>query len=402
MKFIDEVRIWMQSGDGGRGIRSFRRERFVPRGGPDGGNGGNGGSIQVQGNPARQTLIDVRTRQRIQAPHGTPGRNQLRHGRDGHTITLDLPLGTIVRRLPPNSETTTPAAPSFSVPSHSHDAPPHAAPSQPARLRFTAPATLEILDEEPQLLLQGGSGGKGNARFKSATQRAPQYAQEGTPGHGAWFHLELKLLADVGLVGLPNAGKSTLIRRVSAARPRVAAYPFTTLTPQLGVVACTHLAEHGRDSYVIADLPGIVQGAHRGAGLGHRFLRHIERTSLLLLLIDAASPEHAPSETHRLLLDELAHNPALLAKPRCIVLNKIDLLPLASELLPAARTQLEERGERVFSISAQEGRGIAPLLRHLEAHVVAQPKHTSAGGSYNPTSRDPESARRRDLPEKRR
>ena len=332
MKFIDYVKISLRSGDGGRGCLSFRREKFIPRGGPDGGNGGRGGDIVVRGSHNKNTLLDFRFRQHVRAGSGGGGMGKDRHGRNGEDAELEVPLGTILRDAD------------------------------------SGEALLEVLDEQPQVLLPGGRGGFGNAHFKTSTNRAPRRWEDGSPGVERWVVLELKLMADVGLVGFPNAGKSTLISRISRAQPKIADYPFTTLTPNLGVVQ-----DEAYQSFVMADIPGIIRGAHEGLGLGHRFLRHIERTATLLLLIDVTGgAESDPLEQYRTLLDEMAQfSPTLTAKPRAVALTKLDLLPGAqppAELVAA----LEGAGEQVFAISAVSGLGLQALVRFLGAQVRTQ------------------------------
>ncbi|MEL6412631.1 MAG: GTPase ObgE [Bacteroidota bacterium] len=283
--FIDHVKFHAQAGHGGAGAVHFRRERFVPKGGPDGGDGGRGGHIMLQGCAQRSTLLHLRYRKHVKAAKGQPGAGSRAAGANGKDVVLEVPLGTI------------------------------------AKDADTGQVILEVVEEgTPQLLMQGGRGGLGNAHFKSATQQAPRYAQPGEPGAEGWIVLELKLLADVGLVGLPNAGKSTLLSVVSAAKPQIAPYPFTTLVPQLGVVAY-----RDGQSFVMADIPGIIQGAASGRGLGTRFLRHIERNAVLLFLIAADTPDVA--HTYAALIQELrTHNPELLDKPRMLVISKVDLL----------------------------------------------------------------------------
>ena len=332
MKFVDEVKIHLQAGDGGKGCVSFRREKFIPRGGPNGGDGGNGGDIVLLGNHAKTTLLDFHFRNYFKAEKGVAGGGRDRHGRNGAAKVIEVPLGTVV----------TDAA--------------------------TGETLLEVLDEEPHALLKGGRGGKGNARFKTSTHRVPMEFEPGEPGPGLSVVLELKLMADVGLVGFPNAGKSTLIRAISKARPKVADYPFTTLVPNLGVVRTA-----GFESFVVADIPGIIAGAHRGAGLGHRFLKHIERSAMLLLLVPAGGEEDEhPVAQYRVLLEELRlFSPGLLDKPRAVALTKVDLVPPHEARALAAALRDAGAGD-VFPISAVTGEGVPALLRHLAREVFAR------------------------------
>ena len=341
MKFVDQVKIHLQAGNGGRGCVSFRREKFIPRGGPNGGDGGNGGDIAFQGSAAKSTLLDFQFQKYFKGENGVAGGGRDRHGRNGESKLVVVPLGTIVKS------------------------------------EESGEALLEVLDEEPHVLLKGGRGGKGNARFKTSTNRVPMQAEPGEPGSGLWVLLELKLMADVGLVGFPNAGKSTLISRISKARPKIADYPFTTLVPNLGVVRTA-----GFESFVVADIPGIIEGAHSGAGLGHRFLKHIERTAMLLLLVPAAGVQGAegadgtdrtdPMDQYRILLDELRQfSPGLLDKTRAVALTKTDLVP-APEARRLAEALRQASGEPVFPISAVTGDGIAELVQYLAQQVFAR------------------------------
>ena len=350
MQFVDYTKINIRSGKGGSGCSSFRREKFVPRGGPDGGDGGDGGTIYFRGTRGKNTLLDFRYRQHYRAADGAPGKGKDMHGRNGEDLVIEVPIGTLVRDAD------------------------------------SGELLVELLDETPQLCLAGGRGGRGNARFKTSTHRAPEEWEEGSPGEERWVVLELKLIADVGLVGFPNAGKSTLISAISKAHPKIADYPFTTLVPNLGVVQTD-----GFESFVVADIPGIIEGAHEGTGLGLRFLRHIERTALLLLLIDCAlSPEEALHE-HTVLLQEMGqYSPELLAKPRAVALTKLDLNP-GEPHLAALREGLEAHGERVFAISAVSGKGLGDLLRFL-GREVATLRGAAAAPSDAPRS-DPATPR---------
>jgi GTPase len=325
MDFIDEVTFWVEGGHGGDGCVSFRREKFVPKGGPDGGEGGHGGSVMLRASPNVSTLYDLRHRKRFKASRGLHGKGKNMSGRGGKDIVLPIPVGTLIS----DAETDSVLA------------------------DLTAA-------EETLVVAKGGKGGRGNSHFATSTRQAPDFAEPGKAGELRFLKLELKLLADVGLVGLPNSGKSTLLSRISAARPKIANYPFTTLVPNLGIVS---LGE-GR-SFTVADIPGLIQGAHLGRGLGDRFLRHIERTRLLIVMIEASDPE--PSQTCRILLDELRlFNAELLQKPRLTVFSKCDLLS-ASERDNLPKT-LE--GRETAAISGVTGEGIASLMERAEAGLA--------------------------------
>lgn len=332
MKFVDSVKIHVRSGKGGPGCTAFRREKYVPLGGPNGGDGGKGGDVCFIGDPDKTTLLDLSFQQHQHAESGFPGGGQDRHGRAGRDLHIPVPLGTVVLN------------------------------------EDSREVMLEVVAENPYHFLNGGRGGRGNARFKTATNRAPDYHQSGAEGLELWVRLELKLMADIGLVGFPNAGKSTLISRVSHARPKIADYPFTTLVPNLGVVK-----HPDHDPFVIADIPGIIKGAHAGRGLGDRFLRHIERTALLVLLLDISGfSEHEPWEEYQTLLHELAEfSPQLPEKPRRITLTKLDAA-VEDEDLDALQNRLEAQGEQVFRISAVSGRGLPELTRELAQAVKAE------------------------------
>lgn len=283
--FIDYVKIFCASGKGGAGSAHFYRARGIPKGGPDGGDGGRGGHIILEGNDQMWTLLHLKYRKHIKASIGGGGSRNDRHGADGEDIVLQVPLGTV------------------------------------AKDAESGEVLFEITENGRQtILLPGGRGGLGNTHFKSPTNQAPTYAQPGEDGQEGWFILELKVLADVGLVGFPNAGKSTLLSVVSAAKPEIADYPFTTLVPNLGVVQ-----HRGYNSFIIADIPGIIEGASEGKGLGHRFLRHIERNSMLLFLVPADSDDHA--KEYGILLSELEkYNPDLVGKQRLLAISKADIL----------------------------------------------------------------------------
>jgi GTP-binding protein len=320
VKFVDETVITVQSGDGGSGCVSFRREKHVPRGGPDGGDGGKGGDVILKATSRKRTLYDFHFKRQFKAKNGGSGQGKQKTGRSGADIVIEIPPGTIVTEVDSGQVLTD-----------------------------------LIKPEDTFIVAAGGRGGQGNARFKTATKRAPRYAQPGESGQTLTLKLELKLLADVGVIGLPNAGKSTLIRSISSAKPKTGAYPFTTLTPNLGVVQ----TDWG-EPFVVADIPGLIAGAHKGAGLGIQFLRHIERTRILIHLIDASAidPDQL-LESYRVINAELAHYSAQLAnKPQIIVLNKMDL-----ENAPEAATAFENnlKDEGIIKISAKEGSGLKAL-----------------------------------------
>ena len=328
MKFLDEAKVYIKSGDGGPGCLSFRREKNVPFGGPDGGDGGRGGDVVAECVTALNTLVDFRYRQHFKARNGRRGEGRNRSGAAGADRVLKLPAGTEV---------------------------------------FEDDGETLITDVtevgERVVLARGGSGGFGNAHYKSATNRAPRRVEPGRPGSERWLRLRLKLIADAGLVGLPNAGKSTFLAAVSRARPKIADYPFTTLHPLLGVVAA------GDGEFVLADLPGLIEGAHQGAGLGHRFLGHVERCGALLHLVDGTEEDVAARYgTVRGELERYGHG--LAAKPELVALNKCDAL--AEALLEERRRALEEAcGQGVAALSGHSGAGVAAVLRALLAQVEA-------------------------------
>ncbi|MCB1759176.1 MAG: GTPase ObgE [Gammaproteobacteria bacterium] len=333
MKFVDEARIRVEAGNGGRGAVSFRREKYIPKGGPDGGDGGDGGSVYLVADSGLNTLVDFRHHRIHRAAHGEAGAGRNRTGRSAGDLEIKVPVGTRVREAE-SGETIG-----------------------------------ELLVHGGRLLVaKGGFHGIGNARFKSSTNRAPRQSTPGSEGERRDLEMELILLADVGLLGLPNAGKSSFIRRVSSATPKVADYPFTTLYPNLGVVSA------GQErSFVIADVPGVIEGAAEGAGLGLRFLKHLDRTRLLLHMVDMAPPDGAtdPARDVRLIVDELRRYDAdLAARERWLVLNKSDLLPEA-EFTARRKALLESlRWEgRVFAISALTGVGVEELVRALMARL---------------------------------
>ncbi|HNR12177.1 MAG TPA: GTPase ObgE [Thermodesulfobacteriota bacterium] len=327
MRFVDEAKIWVQGGDGGNGCSSFRREKFVPRGGPNGGNGGSGGNVVLVASNKTPTLLDHSYQQHYSAPRGEHGRGKLQHGKNGEDLEVFVPVGTLVRDAETNVE------------------------------------LADLVHEGDRFIAAfGGRGGRGNASFKSSTNRAPQYSQPGEKGEQRRLKLELKLLAHVGLVGLPNSGKSTLISKISSAHPKIADYPFTTLTPHLGVVLFADF-----ESMVVADIPGIIPGAHQGAGLGLRFLRHIERTSLLVFLIDAAALDPTnPGRDHGILTSECnSYSPDLLKRPQIIALNKMDMVP-SGKLPPEEEAYYRSLGKPVVLVSARTGEGIPGLLAEMK------------------------------------
>ncbi|MCZ6794329.1 MAG: GTPase ObgE [Planctomycetota bacterium] len=328
--FLDEAAIRVRSGSGGRGCVSFRREKFVPKGGPDGGNGGNGGSVLLRANRNLSSLLDIGRRREYVADNGRPGMGNNRSGRGGRSLTVDVPIGTVVREVLPG-----------------------VAPDQ-GRL-------LSDLDRHGKkvCVAQGGRGGRGNRAFASATRRVPRIAQDGEPAEQRALYLELKLVADVGLVGLPNAGKSTLLSRLSAATPKIADYPFTTLKPNLGIV---ELGDYSR--LVFADIPGLIEGAHQGHGLGIEFLRHVERTRVIVHLLSAEQLEIPRLVTdYQTIEAELASHSELLAgKPRIVALSKMDLVAEERQLRLVEGLETALR-QTVVPISAVTGKGLERLLR---------------------------------------
>lgn len=336
MKFIDEARIEVAAGKGGDGAVSFRRERFIPRGGPDGGDGGRGGSIYAIADRNINTLIDYRFARLHRAKNGERGRGSQCNGAGASDIQLRMPVGTVITDQEDGSVLADLSA-----------------------------------DGQTALLARGGDGGRGNMNFKSSTNRAPRHATPGEAGQHRMLKLELKVLADVGLLGLPNAGKSTFIRSVSSARPKVADYPFTTLHPHLGVVR----VDTGR-SFVIADIPGLIEGASEGAGLGHQFLRHLARTKLLLHLVDAAplDPDADPVRDALAIIAELRkYDEALFSKPRWLVINKLDMLEPESRE-EALRLIVDGIGWTgpVFGISGLTGTGCQQLVYSIMDHIEAE------------------------------
>ncbi len=323
-ELIDRANIWVKAGDGGDGAATFRREKYVPRGGPDGGDGGRGGNVYLEVDPQLNTLLNFQYERRFEAERGRNGGSSRSKGRSGREIVIKVPPGTVAR--------TTIDGQTYEV---------------------------DLVRPRQRLLAaRGGKGGLGNVHFATATRQAPRIAELGEPGEERELELELKLVADVGLVGYPNAGKSTLLSAISAARPKIGAYPFTTLIPNLGVV------EVGTQTFVVADIPGLIEGAHVGVGLGHDFLRHIERTRLLIHIVDAAGTEgRDPLDDYRQINEELRlYQPQLAERPQLVALNKMDLIE-ARDNLPRLQRALPVDKSDIFPISAATGEGIQLLLR---------------------------------------
>jgi GTP-binding protein len=334
MKFVDEAKIFVKGGDGGRGCVSFRREKYVPRGGPNGGDGGKGGDVIVVASASHRTLLDLKFQQHHVARHGGHGEGSDCTGRNSDDVIIPVPVGTIVM----------------------DDA--------------TGEALVDLVEDGQRFVVaKGGRGGRGNAFFKTSTNRAPRYAQPGEEGEELWIRLELKLLADVGVIGFPNAGKSTLISRVSAAKPKIADYPFTTLTPNLGVVKYKDFG-----TFVIADIPGLIEGAHKGVGLGVKFLKHVERTTVLIHLLDiSGEPPVSGWHNFETINRELAlYSPDLAKKPQVVAIGKLDLTD-TQERVKKEIDFFRGKGIEVFGISAVTGEGIDALI----AAVVKKLKRDS-------------------------
>ena len=332
---VDQVKIFVKAGHGGKGCVAFRREKFVPKGGPSGGDGGKGGDVIIKVARNLYTLLDLRYQQHYYAPKGGNGLGSDMHGHNGENIEIKIPLGTTVRTA-------------------------------------DDPAILADLTEEGQqyIAAKGGRGGKGNAHFKSSRNRAPKYAQPGEPGEECWFVLELKMLADVAIVGYPNVGKSTLISRVSNAKPKIADYPFTTLVPNLGVVPMEEF-----ESFIIADIPGIIEGAHNNKGLGLQFLKHIERSKLLLHILDLSAPDNRNiCEDFETINHEIhSYSADLIEKPQVIAANKIDI-PGAVDKLKKYEQFFKKKGLQVYPVSAVTGEGIKTLLYKIKEELNFQKK----------------------------
>jgi GTP-binding protein len=339
--FADRARIMVSGGAGGDGASSFRREAHVPRGGPDGGDGGKGGSVILVVEPGMTTLGDFKRKVHFRAAPGGRGTGRKAHGKNSPDIVIRVPPGTVVRSHPDGEWIG------------------------------------ELLEAETRLVVaRGGRGGRGNVHFATATHRAPTHAEKGTPGEERWIELELKLIADIGLVGAPNAGKSTLLAALTEARPEVGAYPFTTITPNLGVMALDE-----DNSVVIADVPGLIEGASEGKGLGHHFLRHVERTRVIVGVVDGAAPE--PVDEWHAVLDELRlHDPALAKRPMPIVVTKLDL-PAVAERWPELRDALHTDADEPIAVSAHDGTGLE-ILRVALAAALAEAAIAEAAGEQKP------------------
>lgn len=325
-ELIDQAHITVKAGDGGDGLATFRREKFVPRGGPNGGDGGRGGHVYIEVDPQLNTLLPFQYEREFKAERGGNGASARKHGRNGSDKVIKVPPGTVARAIIDGQEYT---------------------------VDLTAPG-------QRLLAAKGGKGGLGNVHFATSTQQAPRIAELGQPGEEYQVDLELKLIADVGLVGFPNAGKSTLLAQISAARPKIANYPFTTLSPNLGVV------EVGDQTFVVADIPGLIEGAHTGVGLGHDFLRHVERTRLLVHVVDIAGVDgRDPIDDFRKINEELRlYQPHLAERPQLVALNKVDL-PEAQEHLARFNQELQLAASDIFPISAATGEGVQPLIRRV-------------------------------------
>ncbi|HLZ60290.1 MAG TPA: GTPase ObgE [Ktedonosporobacter sp.] len=330
----DHTKIYVKAGDGGNGSMHFRREKFAPFGGPDGGDGGRGGSVYFEATTNLNTLIDYRYRHQFKAEPGQPGAGQKMHGAKGEDIVLKVPCGTIIR----DAE--------------------------------TKEIVADLIEPGQQVMVaRGGRGGLGNVHFATSTRQAPKEAQKGEPAQERWLMLELRLIADVGLVGYPNAGKSTLLSVVTAARPKIADYPFTTLAPNLGVVEVGQPRRGDGFSFVLADIPGLIEGAAQGVGLGHEFLRHVQRTRLLIHMLDGASSDRDPWQDFQAINRELReYDEQLATRPQIVVLNKMDL-PDAQEHWPALREKAEAAGYPVFAISAAASQGTSELMDYAASRL---------------------------------
>ena len=331
---VDQAHVAIKAGDGGDGMATFRREKYVPRGGPDGGDGGRGGNVYLEVDPQLNTLLRFRFEQKFEADRGASGGSARKHGRDGKDLVIAVPPGTLVR-----TEID----------------------GEPYEVDLVVPG-------QRLLAARGGKGGLGNVHFATSTHQAPRIAELGQPGEELELQLELKLIADVGLIGFPNAGKSTLLSTISAARPKIANYPFTTLSPNLGVV------EVGDQTFVVADIPGLIEGAHAGVGLGHDFLRHVERTRVLVHVVDAAGTDaRDPLDDYHKINEELRlYQPELAERPQIVALNKQDVSEARAQVA-RFRRKLGLDKETLFPISAATGEGVQPLLQRVAALLREQP-----------------------------
>ena len=340
MSFVDEVTLTVRSGDGGKGCVSFRREKYIPKGGPDGGDGGDGGDVVFRATTRLFTLQDYINKSNLRARNGQPGRGKNQTGRKGEDLVLEVPVGTVI-----------------------YD-------------EQSGDILADLVhDGQEVIILQGGKGGKGNKHFATATNRTPRFAQPGQPGQEKRLRLSLKFLAHIGLVGLPNAGKSTLLARLTHARPRIADYPFTTLVPNLGVMELNE-----GHCVVIADIPGLIEGASEGKGLGIQFLKHIERTQLLLHVLDITyRPSGHVLEDLQMLREEMKnYSPALIEKPWVVILNKLDVYDNKSRKLEELEFALKQEGLRWFRISALTGQGLSSLKEYLSYHFGQKLAHFSS------------------------
>ena len=348
--FYDHTKIYVKAGDGGNGSSHFRHEKFAPRGGPDGGDGGRGGSVYLEATSNMNTLIDYRYRHHFKAGAGGAGMRQKMHGAKGEDVVLRVPCGTIVRDADTNE------------------------------------LIADLVEDGQRVMVaRGGRGGLGNTHFATATHQAPREAQKGEPGEERWITLELRLIADVGLVGYPNAGKSTLLSVVTAAQPKIADYPFTTLSPNLGVVVVGQPGSRDEIDFVLADIPGLIEGAAQGVGLGHEFLRHIDRTRLLIHMLDGASLERDPWQDFQTINQELReYGERLATRPQIVVLNKMDL-PEAQERWPALKAKAEAAGYPVFAISAAAHQGTDELMQYTvrRLHEIRQEEAERAASEIN-------------------
>jgi GTP-binding protein len=347
MKFIDEAKIYVKAGDGGRGCVSFRREKFVPRGGPDGGDGGKGGDVIIKAFNNQRTLLDLKYRQHQTAERGQHGEGNNRTGRSADDIVVPVPIGTLVQDAD------------------------------------TGDVLADLaVDGQSFTAARGGIGGRGNARFATAKNRAPRFAQDGIPGEERSLLLELKLLADVGIIGMPNVGKSTFIARISAARPKIADYPFTTLTPNLGVVQLD-----ADTNFVIADIPGLIPGASRGMGMGVRFLRHVERTTLLLHILDITKDSDPMADFEAITRELAQFSPTLARKPQIVGINKLDL-SLTRDRIKKEVDNFRRKGIEISAFSAVTGEGVHEAVARIARELrTAEEKHEDTPAAVQNGSR---------------